>query len=123
MPLVKVEMCGKYDRKIKSELMDYIVEEICKNTSTFSKNVYVYINEHNADNVSKTAPFVTIDWTEISDRTPEKKKIIMTNLTEKLVEITGEKKEEIVILFTDIPLKNAMLGGITRYENPNWWSQ
>lgn len=120
MPLVKVEMCGKYDREKKRELMDYIAEQICKNTSTFSKNVYVYINEHEAENVRKTAPFVTIDWTEIPDRTPEKKKIIMTNLTEKLVEITGEKKEEIVILFTDIPLRNAMLGGITRYENPNW---
>lgn len=120
MPLVKVEMCGKYDSETKKELMDYIAEQICQNTSTYLKNIYVYINEHEPENVRKTAPFVTIDWTEISDRTPEIKKIIMTKLTDKLAEVTGENREEIVILFTDIPLKNAMLGGITRYENPNW---
>ena len=44
----------------------------------------------------------------------------MTKLTGKLEEITSQNRQEIIILFTDIPLKNAMIGGITRYENSNW---
>ena len=33
---------------------------------------------------------------------------------------TGENRSEIVIIFNDIPLPNAMLGGITRADNYNW---
>lgn len=120
MPLVHVQLTGKYAPEVKKDFMEFVAEQICANTSTFPKNIYVYIHEWERENVRKTAPTVTIDWTEIPDRTPEAKKAIMSAMTDYLAEMTGENKSEIVILFTDIPLKNAMLGGISRYENPNW---
>lgn len=120
MPIVKVELVGKYSREVKKDLMEFIADQICSNTSTFPKNIYVYINEWDEANVRKTAPITTIDWTEMPDRTPEAKAKIMLALTDKLAEITGEDRSQIVILFTDIPLKNAMLGGITRYDKPDW---
>ena len=56
----------------------------------------------------------------IPDRTNEAKKAIMGELTDELAKLTGENRSEIVIIFNDIPLPNAMLGGITRADNYNW---
>lgn len=120
MPIVQINLTKKEDAAVKRNLMDFVADQICKYTSTLPKNIYVYIREWDRDNVRKTAPTVLIDWTEIPDRTPQAKKEIMLALTEELVRITGEKREEVVIIFTDIPLENAMLGGITRSENYNW---
>ncbi len=118
MPIVKVEFVGKQEPLIKQELMDFIAEQICANTSTLAKNIYVYIKEWEPENVrKKNAPVVLIDWTAMPDRTPEAKQKIMTAITDKLAAITGANKDEIVIIFTDIPLKNASLGGVTRHDN------
>ena len=38
-------------------------------------------------------------------------KAIMGELTDELAKMTGENRSEIVIIFNDIPLPNAMLGG------------
>lgn len=84
------------------------------------KNVYVYIHEMDPENVRKTAPIVRIDWTTIPDRTQQAKNAIMTALTDKLAEITGENKMEISILINDIPLACGMLGGISRADNCDW---
>lgn len=120
MPIVKVEFVGKQEPLIKQELMDFIAEQICANTSTLAKNIYVYIKEWEPENVrKKNAPVVLIDWTAMPDRTPEAKQKIMTAITDKLAAITGANKDEIVIIFTDIPLKNSSLGGVTRHDNPN----
>lgn len=120
MPIVKVEMVGKQDAQAKRELIDFIAEQICANTSTLAKNIYVYIKEWEPENVRKqNAPVVLIDWTAMPDRTPEVKQKIMVAVTDKLVEMTGAEKTDVVIIFTDIPLKNASLGGVTRHDNPN----
>ena len=120
MPIVQINIVRKEDTIAKQKLMEFAAEQICKYTSTLPKNIYVYIQEWERENVRKTAPTVLIDWTEIPDRTPQAKKKIMLALTDELARITGENREEIVIIFTDIPLENAMLGGITRSENYNW---
>ena len=86
------------------------------NISTPLKNVYVYIHEMDPENVRKTASIVRIDWTTIPDRTQQAKNAIMTALTDKLAEITGENKMEI----NDIPLACGMLGGISRADNCDW---
>lgn len=52
------------------------------------------------------------------DRTDEAKHNIMVALTDKWAEMTGEVKDEIII-FNDIPLKNASLGGVTCYDDPD----
>lgn len=102
-------------------MKDFIVDQISTNTGTLKKNVYVFINEWELENVTKNAPIVTIDWTDQPEsRTVEAKKAIMAHVTDFLAELTGQNKREIVILFTDIPLKNAMLGGIVRADNPTW---
>lgn len=119
MPIVKVELVGKQDAHAKQELMDFIADQICSNTSTLAKNIYVYIKEWEPENVrKKNAPVILIDWTCMPDRTPEVKQKLMTAFTDKLVEMTGAEKGDIVIIFTDIPLKNASLGGVTRYDDP-----
>lgn len=68
----------------------------------------------------KTAPTARIDWTMIPDRTNELKKAIMGELTDELAKLIGENRSEIAIIFNDMPLPNAMLGGITRADNYNW---
>ena len=70
--------------------MDFAVATIHANTSTPLKNVYVYIHEMDPENVRKTAPIVRIDWTTIPDRTQQAKNAIMTALSDKLAEITGD---------------------------------
>ena len=85
-----------------------------------SENVYVYIHEMALEDVRKTAPIVRIDWTTIPDRTQQAKNAIMTALTDKLAEMTGENKMEISILINDIPLACGMLGGISRADNCDW---
>lgn len=44
----------------------------------------------------------------------------MGELTDELAELTWENGSEIAIIFNDMPLPNAMLGGITRADNYNW---
>lgn len=118
MPIVNVQTTAKFDAASKKELMEFIAQQVCDNTSTLLKNIYVYINEFDRENVRKTAPTVLIDWTAMPDRTDEVKRKIMVAVTDKLAEMTGEVKDEIVIIFNDIPLKNASLGGVTRYDDP-----
>ena len=118
---VHVTVTGKHTREWKQDLMDFAVATIHANTSTPLKNVYVYIHEMDPENVRKTAPIVRIDWTTIPDRTQQAKNAIMTALSDKLAEITGEQKMEINgILITDIPLACGMLGGISRADNCDW---
>mgnify|MGYP000000364963 FL=1 len=118
---VHVTVTGKHTREWKQDLMDFAVATIHANTSTPLKNVYVYIHEMDPENVRKTAPIVRIDWTTIPNRTQQAKNAIMTALTDKLAEITGENKMEINgILINDIPLACGMLGGISRADNCDW---
>ena len=65
---------------------------------------------------ARPRPIVRIDWTTIPDRTQQAKNAIMTALTDKLAEITGENKMEI----NDIPLACGMLGGISHADNCDW---
>lgn len=121
MPHVHVTVTGKHTREWKQDLMDFAVATIHANTSTPLKSVYVYIHEMDPENVRKTAPIVRIDWTTIPDRTQQAKNAIMTALSDKLAEITGENKMEINgILINDIPLACGMLGGISRADNCDW---
>lgn len=118
MPLVHVTVAGKQDPEKKKAFMEFVRNQICANTSTLPKNIYVYIHELEKENMLKTAPTVLIDWTMMPDRTPDKKKIIMGALTDELAALTGENKDEIVIIINDIPLNSAMLGGVTRDDDP-----
>lgn len=111
MSHVHITVTGKHTAEWKRDLMDFAADTIHGNTSTPLKNVYVYIHEMEPENVRKTAPIVRIDRTTISDRTQAAKNAIMTALTDKLAEITGENKMEISILINDIPLACGMLGG------------
>lgn len=78
-----------------------------------------YIHEMDKENVRKLAPTVLIDWTMMPDRTDAVKRPIMAAMTDKLAQVCGEEyRQEIVIIFNDIPLAGAMLGGETKSENP-----
>ena len=119
MPVVQITVTKKLSAETKSELMECVTDQICSNTSTLPKNIYVYIHEMEPENVLKLAPTVLITWTMMPDRTDAAKKVIMKELTNKLAEIQPEYKDEIVIIFNHIPLSSAMLGGETRLENPD----
>jgi len=120
MPIIKIELTAKKTSEEKKDLIDFITHTICSNSGTPEKNIYVFITEWERDNVRQTAPIALIDWTDMPEtRTPEAKKAIMVALTDKLQALTGENKDEIVIIFTDIPLINASMGGVTRKEDRN----
>lgn len=119
MPIVHVTLTKKLEPAVKADLMEYIPAQICAHTSTLSKNIYVYIHEMDPENARKAAPTVLIDWTMMPDRTNSVKKVIMKGIHEKLAEIEPELQDEIVIIFNDIPLACAMLGGETRSDNPD----
>lgn len=120
MPIIHVSKTGKQDTRRKRDFMEFAANSICSHTNTLPKNIYVYFHEMEPENVRKTAPTARIDWTMIPDRTNEAKKAIMGELTDELAKLTGENRSEIVIIFNDIPLPNAILGGITRADNYNW---
>ncbi len=119
MPIIQVFLTKKITADEKSDLMDYIAQVVCKNTSTLSKNIYVFIQELDKENARKSAPVVLINWSMMPDRTESAKNNIMKMITKKLGEIEPEFKDEIVILINDLPLRNVMLGCETRLENPD----
>lgn len=55
MPIVKLEMVGKVAPEKKRDLMEFIADQIYENTGTLKKNIYVYINEWDPENVRKQA--------------------------------------------------------------------
>ncbi len=121
MPIVKIEWTAKKTPEEKREFFDFVADLVGEHTGTLPKNIYVYLHEWEPENVRQTAPIALIDWTDMPEtRTPAAKKAIAMALTDRLQAMTGEKKEQIVILFTDIPLMNAAQGGVTRYENRNY---
>lgn len=120
MPIIHVSVTGKQDTQKKRDFMEFAANSIRSHTNTLPKNIYVYFREMEPENVRKTAPTALIDWTMIPDRTNEAKKAIMGELTDELAKLTGENGSEIAIIFNDIPLPNAVLGGITRADNYNW---
>ncbi len=119
MPIVHVTVTKHLESAVKTDLMEHVVNQICSNTTTLPKNIYVYIHEMEKENVRKLAPTVLIDWTMMPDRTSPVKKVIMKGIHDKLAAIEPELQDEIVIIFNDIPLSCAMLGGETRSDNPD----
>lgn len=51
MPIIHVTVTKKLPADVKADLMEYFAEQICANTSTLSKNIYVYIHEMEKENV------------------------------------------------------------------------
>ena len=68
MPVVKVELVGKQDAAMKKELMTYIAEQISTVSNTPMQNIYVFINEWDAENVLRKDPVITLDWVAKPDR-------------------------------------------------------
>lgn len=119
MPIVHVTVTQKLSAEVKADFMEYVAQQICANTSTLPKNIYVYMHEMERENVRKLAPTVLIDWTMMPDRTEPVKKVIMKAIHDRLSQLEPELQDEIVIIFNDIPLSCAMLGGETRSDNPD----
>lgn len=116
MPFVHITLQSPIAAEAKRELMAFAAGQICRNTSTRPKNVYVYIHEESEENMLKAAPTAVIIWTEMPDRTDGAKKAILS----ALAEVAGEEyRDAIGVLFIDVPLKNAMLGGVPRLDDPN----
>ena len=44
MPIVNVQTTTKFTAAQKRDLMEFIPQQVCANTSTLAKNIYVYIN-------------------------------------------------------------------------------
>ena len=50
MPVIHITVARKLEKDVKREIQEYFAEQICKNTSTVSKNIYVYIHETEPEN-------------------------------------------------------------------------
>ena len=114
MPVVKVELVGKQDAAMKKELMEYIAEQISVVSNTPLQNIYVFINEWDAENVLRKDPVITLDWVAKPDRNAAVKAEIMKNIVNKVEEMTGIDKSGIPFLITDLPPDSVSVGGIAR---------
>ena len=114
MPVVKVELVGKQDAAMKKELMTYIAEQISTVSNTPMQNIYVFINEWDAENVLRKDPVITLDWVAKPDRDAAVKAEIMKNIVNKVEELTGIDKGGIPFLITDLPPDSVSVGGIAR---------
>ena len=120
MPFVHVTMGKRLDAAAKRGLIDGIADEICAHTSTLPKNIYVFIHEMEPENLRQTAPSVVLHWTAMPDRTNEAKKLIMSGITALLAEVCSpDEYDQIAIVINDIPLASAMLGGVSRSDDPS----
>ena len=116
MPIVNVTWGTKVDANVKRDLFEFTADLINEKTGTPKNLIYVFIREIEEENARQPGPVVLIDWTEQDSRTPEAKMAIQSELAEKLASITGLKKEETVVIFNDIPLDSAGVGGVIRYQ-------
>ena len=114
MPVVKVELVGKQDAAMKKELMEYIAEQISTISNTPMQNIYVFINEWDAENVLRKTPVITLDWVAKPDRDAAVKAEIMKNIVNKVEALTGIDKSGIPFLITDLPPDSVSVGGIAR---------
>jgi phenylpyruvate tautomerase PptA (4-oxalocrotonate tautomerase family) len=114
MPVVKVELVGKQDAAMKKELMEYIAEQISTISNTPMQNIYVFINEWDAENVLRKTPVITLDWVAKPDRDAAVKAEIMKNIVNKVEALTGTDKSGIPFLITDLPPDSVSVGGIAR---------
>ena len=114
MPVVKVELVGKHDSAVKKELMEYIAEQISTVSNTPMQNIYVFINEWDAENVIRKDPVITLDWVAKPDRDAAVKAEIMKNVVDKMEELLGVDKSGIPFLITDLPPDSVSVGGVAR---------
>ena len=114
MPVAKVELVGKQDAAMKKELMEYIAEQISTVSNTPMQNIYVFINEWDAENVFRKDPVITLDWVAKPERDAAVKAEIMKNVVEKVAEMTGIDKSGIPFLITDLPPDSVSVGGVAR---------
>ena len=114
MPVVKVELVGKQEPAVKKELMEYIAEQISTVSNTPMQNIYVFINEWDAENVLRKTPVITLDWVAKPDRDAAVKAEIMKNIVNKVEALTGIDKSGIPFLITDLPPDSVSVGGIAR---------
>ena len=45
MPIVHITVTKPLTVEVKSDLMEYVAQQICSNTTTLPKNIYIYIHE------------------------------------------------------------------------------
>ena len=114
MPVVKVELIGKQEPAVKKELMEYIAEQISTISNTPMQNIYVFINEWDAENIFHKSPVITLDWVAKPDRDAAVKAEIMKNVVNKMEELLGVDKSGIPFLITDLPPDSVSVGGIAR---------
>ena len=114
MPIVNLYMKKGKTKEDKRYIMNFISSSINKATGTDFKNIFIYINETEPQNITNEAPVVTVSWAAVPARTNEAKKQIMAEVSKKLAEFTGSDLENVVVTFTDLPLTNVAMGGIAR---------
>ena len=114
MPVVKVELVGKQDPAVKKELMEYIAEQISTVSNTPMQNIYVFINEWDAENVLRNTPVITLDWVAKPDRDAAVKAEIMKNVVNKMEALLGIDISGIPFLITDLPPDSVSVGGVAR---------
>ena len=116
MPIVNVTWTNKQDQNVKNDFYDFTADLINRETGTDPNLIYVFIREIEKENARKRGTVVFVDWTVQPARTIAARAVIMKEMTKKIAAVTGEDPDEIVIIFRDIPLHSASVGGLTREE-------
>lgn len=116
MPIVNVTWTSKQDQNVKNDFFDFTADLINRETGTSHHLIYVFIREIEQENARNSGTVVTVDWTVQPARTVAARTVIMKEMTKKIASVTGEDPNGIVIIFRDIPLHSASVGGLTREE-------
>lgn len=112
MPIVTIKTSKEINSNIKKSIMQYVTETITEVIGVDSRNIHVFIEEFDEINFNNDAIVLRVEWSE--GKTVDQKHTMIIMLTEKIYEISGIEKGNIVILINDLPKCNVGVAGIPR---------
>ncbi len=115
MPIVHVNYTNKKSVESKRDFIDTCVQIIVEESGCNDGAVRVFLQEHDSENARNDKPVVFLNWMEVPEkRTAEVKDRIAERITQKLCELTGASKDEVIIMINDYPPKHIAVGGKCR---------
>ncbi len=115
MPVLHVNYTDRKPKENKRDFIETCVNIIVEESGCSDAAVRVFLQEHDSENARNEKPVVFLNWMEVPEkRTPEVKDRIASRITDKLCELTGASKDEVLILINDYPPKHIAVGGKCR---------
>ncbi len=115
MPVLHVNYTEKKAVDKKREFIDTCVNIIVEESGCNEAAIRVFLEEHDSENARNEKPVVFLNWMEVPEkRTPEVKDRIALRITKALCDLTGAKKEDVLLMINDYPPKHIAVAGKLR---------